>query len=563
MKRGQMVGMLWLLGGLVAAPAVSGQADAWVAWHGCWQAEGAPAGEYLCVLPDGSAGVRMLTVARGAVVAESQVITDGQARRVQTDGCTGNEVALWSADYHRVFLNSELSCEADVKRQASGVFVMTSVGSWISVQAVTIDGRTATRTVRYTMVDDDAAPATVRSMLRQTASDRVMARSAALAPIDDEDVSEAVDRIDAAAVQEWLTATNQLYQLAADQPGGVITRSALDLTGAYADVREREIVHVVERPVEVVHVVEQPVYVTRTYDYRYRRCWDPFFSGVVVGLGRGVSIGVGHAHCGRSYLTRYSPWGYDLFGWRFLRIRPFLVSGRPIIYYCEPNRPARVVYTPRRDDRYPPPRWLPVRSTDNTPVRTAQPRGGSQIDRNDQSRNAIGTPGRPSGDRLAPFNGSSTPQQRVGTSETTPPRYAQPRTPDDGWTTRTTSSTRSSDPVHTAMPRRSDAPTTRDIMSARSSQPEHTAMPRRSDGRSTATPAPGAYYPGRTVVPRRSDPPASATSSARSSQPSHTAMPRSTRPTSDARSTTRSDASAATTRSAPARVARPRGDGGN
>src|SRR5687767_10974850 len=103
---------------LCLAGRVQAQGDDWLAWHGCWQAEAAAAGEYLCIVPDGAAGVRMATIAAGAVVAESRVVTDGRARRVQTDGCSGSEVAFWSADYHRVFLTSDLTCEADVERRA-------------------------------------------------------------------------------------------------------------------------------------------------------------------------------------------------------------------------------------------------------------------------------------------------------------------------------------------------------------------------------------------------------------------------------------------------------------
>lgn len=380
MKCARIFHAVWLLAGsalLSAAPVVA-QADDWLAWQGCWQAGGAPAGEFLCIVPDvagGAVGVRMITVADGAIVAESRVITDGRARRVQTEGCDGSEVAFWSADYHRVFLNSELSCEAGVTRQASGVFAITGTDSWLSVQAVTIDGRTATRTVSYAAVTDAAAPATVRSALRRSVQDRMAARIRTLSPINAEDVNEAVERIDAAAVQEWLSATGQPFQLADDFApvvGDVVTRSALDHTGYFTQHRPQSVR-------EVVHVVERPVYVTHTHvhEYRYRTCWDPFFSGVVIGLGS-VRIGVGHAHCGRSYLTHYSPWGYDLYGWRFVHTRPIVIDRRPIIHYREPSRPRRVIYTAPRDDerRAPVPR-LPTRPRPDEPVRTAQPRVAS------------------------------------------------------------------------------------------------------------------------------------------------------------------------------------------
>jgi hypothetical protein len=469
MRRIQVLCVISLLGGtpLFSTTRVNAQTEDWLAWHGCWQAEGAPAGEYLCIVPDGTAGVRMVTVAGGAVVAESRVITDGRARRVQTEGCNGSEVAFWSADYHRVFLNSELSCEAGVKRQASGIFAITGVASWTSVQAVTIDGRTATRTVTYTAIDDAAAPATVRSALHRNVLDRTSARSTALSPIDADDVNEAVDRIDAAAVQEWLIATGQPFQLAdelAPAAADVVTRSALDHAGFFEQNRQqptREVVRVVERPVEVVHVVERPVYVTHTHGhaYRYRTCWDPFFSGVVVGLGHGVRIGLGHSHCGRSYLTHYSPWGYDLHGWRLRHAKPIIIAGRAIIHHREPNRTPRPIYaSPRRDSgrRTPDPQTRPRQ---DYPVRTAQPRGDSPVTRSAQPRDRTATPGGRTTGRVV--SGEVTRpvlHGPVGAGSSTPTRYAQPRTPGSSSTIRAIPSSSSSQPVRTAEPRRSAPP---------------------------------------------------------------------------------------------------------
>src|SRR5262245_44721696 len=87
-----------------------GSARDWLAWQGCWHADGAPAAEVLCVVPDG-AGIRMVTLEDGAVRAESRVIADNRSRTISQEGCRGSEVARWSADRRRVFLISQLTCE--------------------------------------------------------------------------------------------------------------------------------------------------------------------------------------------------------------------------------------------------------------------------------------------------------------------------------------------------------------------------------------------------------------------------------------------------------------------
>ena len=94
---------------------------------------------------------------------------------------------------------------------------------------------------------------------------------------------------------------------------------------------------------EVVHVIERPTYVhTTTYvNTVYRSCWDPWFGGYV-SVGRGVHVGLDYGYygsCGRHYYSRYSPWGYDLWGWRHVS-RPIIVirNNTPIIHRPPVNR---------------------------------------------------------------------------------------------------------------------------------------------------------------------------------------------------------------------------------
>jgi hypothetical protein len=343
-------GGLAFLAALLATTSLSAtqnpQNSEWRAWYGCWRAEEAPPNEYLCVAPAGANAVRMMTVVGSDVVAESRVITDGKAREVRQEGCTGTEVAYWSADGQRVFLKSDLTCEEGIKRNVSGMFAFTSSIEWLSAQAVTVADQTASRTVRYTAVEPSGLPALVTSALR-SADTRGFRRDAVLASVDERDINEAASNIDPVAVQEWVDALGLPYQVAdANERVQAGSISALDQVsrvsgGDYYNTRE------------VVHVVERPTYVhTTTYvNTVVRSCWDPFYSGFVLGFGHGVNLGVyGYSGCGRHYYTRYSPWGYDLHGWRWRRGPVVVIRNGPTIIRNNPGNRGPIIV--RDDDDY-------------------------------------------------------------------------------------------------------------------------------------------------------------------------------------------------------------------
>jgi hypothetical protein len=292
-NRHLLVGALTLLLGGVAAPSASAiqlsqssQRDGWLAWHGCWSAEGAPADELLCIVPDGD-GVRMITTRQGTILGESRVMADGSARSVRYNDCSGTELAYWSADHSRLFLKSDLTCAQGASRKASGMFAFISPTQWLSVQAVTTGDQTATASVRYTAIESTAAPAFVASALRSSTSARAAARAAAAAQLDAVSVSEVASNLDAVAMQEWLRITDQPYALGSAADGDVSGHiSALDLASRSGEP-------VTYTSSEVVRVVERPVYVHRTYVY------------------------------GGRYYGRYSPWGYDWYGWRVVSA-PFI-----------------------------------------------------------------------------------------------------------------------------------------------------------------------------------------------------------------------------------------------
>ena len=304
-----MTALLLTLHLVVAPPATAAESIhqnlPWSAFYGCWQAEGAPANELVCIGPV-TGGVRLATLVDGAVRAESRIIADGIARAVQQPGCQGTERARWSSDGQRVFLDSDIACPNLAPRNVRGMFAFVAPDEWVSVQTAAQGDSVATRVVRFRAAA--GIPAGAASLVAtRTLSDAVF-------EVDESDVAEAVEQIGAAAAQEWMRAAGEPFQLAyrTQEPA---TSSALEQVGRMSNpvvVQE-----------EVERVVEQPVYVHNTYIVD--RYWD------------------------------YSPWGYHYHGWHWFH-RPLFVVHWPIVihrnhYYRSGWYRGRYGYQGDRDRR--------------------------------------------------------------------------------------------------------------------------------------------------------------------------------------------------------------------
>lgn len=291
------------LSAAIPATAQSYSNNDWQSWYGCWRAANAPAGELLCIVPDG-AGVRMVTLADGAVRGDSRILADGQPRRSQADGCSSAETARWSYDRHRVFLSSEMRCGQGITRNVRGMLAFVGPEEWVSVQTVTTDDGSATRAVRFTPARGARIPSAIAAVLES----RTFASVLSAPVIDESDVTEATNHVDAAAVQEWLRLTDAPFEIA--DRSHYTNGSALDQIGRMSqEVRyERDLVQIVERP----------VYIVRTYGRRhYSSCW--------------------------------TPWGYDHYGWR---VTPFIHMRVPIVVHGDRRERYYVRDRYDRRDRY-------------------------------------------------------------------------------------------------------------------------------------------------------------------------------------------------------------------
>jgi hypothetical protein len=303
---------------VAAAPAggeTAGQGS-WTAWYGCWRAvgEAGAADGMVCVLPGADAvSVRMVTLEDGAVVHESVVTADGRAGRVDEGGCTGVQQARWSRDGRRVFLSATLDCDG-VQRESSGVLAMISEHEWMDVQAVSVAGRDAVRTIRYRPARDEDVPA---SMAVALTDDRTMRREAARlhasTPMDTDAVIEAAGAVAPAAVEALIASQGHGWTLDA------ATLVRLSDAGVPPSVLDMMIAVSYPRRFAVAPR-EEPRYPDRGPRIaRYRDdCIDSYYSpyrryrtdcALLYGVA-GYGYGVG-------YRYMYSPWGYDPYGWGY------------------------------------------------------------------------------------------------------------------------------------------------------------------------------------------------------------------------------------------------------
>lgn len=208
----------WILSGLLAAALVTPAAannsadDAWLAWVGCWRAEGDASQRALCIVPDGN-GVRMITLNGNAVQSESRIIADGQPHAISQEGCSGTETARWSEDRKRLFINADLNCGNNTQRNVSSIWAMLNRSQWANVQSIGAGDDRMLNTVRYAELELTDLPAEIAQAFADNRLARETIRLSAAAPLDLGDVHDAVQQAETRAVEAWLTVVGQEFNL--------------------------------------------------------------------------------------------------------------------------------------------------------------------------------------------------------------------------------------------------------------------------------------------------------------------------------------------------------------
>lgn len=225
----------------LAWPAAAQQrptaASEWLGWLGCWElvaerqgdepSDAEQARRTVCVEPaDG--GVTLVSAVDDRAVLSRTLVADGLDRLVEDNGCEGTERAWWSGDRHRLFVSATLACEAGNVRHTSGISMLTSSNRWIDIQLANVNGQREVLVRRYARAGAGSSSTDAAADLRLAAT---TARQAASAPLDLDDVLEAVQAVDVAAVETMLLEgrldfqvdTRALLRLDdADAPGEVV-----------------------------------------------------------------------------------------------------------------------------------------------------------------------------------------------------------------------------------------------------------------------------------------------------------------------------------------------------
>ena len=381
--------------------------DNWLAWLGCWQAEGANPRPVVCFIPDGN-GVRIMNYTNNVLESEARIFADGQERSVNQEGCSGVEKAAWSKDGRRLFLKSEQTCGERTRRTVTGLMTMLASYEFVNVQSVTSGENTGVRTFRYRAMSEADAPAVVQAALRDNRLARQTARTAAAGVIDLSDVAEAAKNVHTQVVESWITAAGQEFDLNGKAlvklADAGVERSLIDVLVAvsypdrFAVGSEDEIEEISTRRVRGGY----GGYERSCYDDYWDRAWfDPYGFNYASRYGRGYygydgcrRYGYGIGHYG------LSPWGYDPYGWRYNN--PVVVVIRDANGEIEQPRATRQGYT-------------------------RKPVSGTASGSNSSGRSSSASPSRSSGTTGSSSSGSSTSGSSTSSGSSTTTRTAKPR----------------------------------------------------------------------------------------------------------------------------------------
>jgi hypothetical protein len=194
-----------------AAPVEEATAGT-LAWVGCWRLEAIreeEASQRLCLeRGEGPSSLRLSAIVDNRVVEERTLLAEGSRQPVSEDGCKGWKRATLSADQQRLYLQSETTCEGGNQSSLSGAWLIVSAGHWVDINVARVDGdrEMVVRHYRIADADTERRPETIQTAVRT-------ARVAAAAPLEGEDVIEALEYVDPAVVEAMLFETRPRFPL--------------------------------------------------------------------------------------------------------------------------------------------------------------------------------------------------------------------------------------------------------------------------------------------------------------------------------------------------------------
>ncbi len=302
---------------LAASPLVAQDTDGrWLAFVGCWEAVGAENAEdenangLVCFRLEGD-GVTLTNHVDGEVVSTETLVADGRRQQVSVEGCEGAESVRFSEDGRRVFTETEFFCGTEEPRTGTGVMAFLGQSRWIDVRSLDTDGEPVSwfQVYRLAGIDrmaeegvDDPAEGLAMAVRAQ--------RAAAVAELDIDDVIEASDAMDAAAVESWLVMRGDDFDPDADElirlADAGVAESVIDAVVAVSHP-DRFVARTDGPPEALGAPVRRGYRGWMAYDpcwgprWGFRSGWSPF--------GYGYSPYVGSPYYG-GFGYGYSAWGY-------------------------------------------------------------------------------------------------------------------------------------------------------------------------------------------------------------------------------------------------------------
>ena len=200
----------------------------WLPWLGCWRSDptspSAPATSLTCVIPlSGSTGIEALSISNGKVLERRKFEADGRPHPMQESDCKGTRTSQWSPAGRRVYVRSEYTCDVGFSGVSTSIIALSATGDFLESEHVRA-GRGSVEHITHLRDAGlpDGVPAEVTSALAPRRLAITTARAAAIAPLASEDVLEALQLADAAAVRAWVTESGQRFTLNGDQIAALI-----------------------------------------------------------------------------------------------------------------------------------------------------------------------------------------------------------------------------------------------------------------------------------------------------------------------------------------------------
>lgn len=287
----------------------------WQPYLGCWQALDAEEDEgILCLVADGQ-DVEMLTIADVDIQFREPLVADGVPHEFERDGCQGTESARFSEDRRRLYTASLVNCDGEATRRSTGIISMPTLGEWVDVRAIEVNGAFTVWSKRYQR--------TSHSVLSQLGLAGAMTRpdpfalrggiASATPAITVDDVIDAARNVDADAVKGWLAEVQPQFE-------GLSAEDLIRMEEAGVAVAVIDIVVAVSFPEHFalqpearpgyggggMYMMMDPYYYGYGgYGYygggRYGRWYPGYYNPVVVDVNRVPRGGGGQAVAGRGY----------------------------------------------------------------------------------------------------------------------------------------------------------------------------------------------------------------------------------------------------------------------